>query len=762
VATLTVNIPAGITTQPQNLTVTQGQSASFSVVASGSSPFGYQWNFNGTALSDATNASLALTNAQTTDAGSYTVVVTNAVGSITSQVATLTVLVPAGITTQPQNLTVTQGQTASFSVVASGSSPFGYQWNFNSAPVSGATNASLTLTNAQTTDAGSYTVVVNNPVGSITSQVATLTVLVPAGITTQPQNLTVTQGQSASFSVVASGSPPFGYQWNFNGASLSSATNASLTLTNAQTTDAGSYTVVVNNPVGSITSQVATLTVLVPAGITTQPQNLTVTQGQSASFSVVTSGSPPFGYQWNFNSAPVSGATNASLALTNAQTTDAGSYTVVVTNAVGSITSQVATLTVLVPAGITTQPQNLTVTQGQSASFSVVASGSSPFGYQWNFNGTALSDATNASLTLTNAQTTDAGSYTVVVTNAVGSITSQVATLTVLVPAGITTQPQNLTVTQGQSASFSVVASGSPPFGYQWSFNGTALSDATNASLALTNAQTTDAGSYTVVVTNAVGSITSQVATLTVLVPAGITTQPQNLTVTQGQSASFSVVASGSPPFGYQWNFNGTALSDATNSALTLTNAETIDAGSYTVVVNNPVGSITSQVATLTVLVPPGIQTQPQSQTVAAGQTASFSVVAGGTAPLAYQWNFNSAPVSGATNASLTLTNVQTTQAGSYTVVVTNNAGSITSAVAAMTVTNPVVSLSLSGGGGIPPNGFTFQVLVPTGLTYIILASTDLQVWTPIATNVATNGTILFTDTTATNYPNRFYQAVAQ
>jgi purine nucleoside phosphorylase len=543
---------------------------------------------------------------------------------------------------------------------------------------------------------------------------------------------------------------------------LSSATNASLTLTNAQTTDAGSYTVVVNNPVGSITSQVATLTVLVPAGITTQPQNLTVTQGQSASFSVVTSGSPPFGYQWNFNSAPVSGATNASLALTNAQTTDAGSYTVVVTNAVGSITSQVATLTVLVPAGITTQPQNLTVTQGQSASFSVVASGSSPFGYQWNFNGTALSDATNASLTLTNAQTTDAGSYTVVVTNAVGSITSQVATLTVLVPAGITTQPQNLTVTQGQSASFSVVASGSPPFGYQWSFNGTALSDATNASLALTNAQTTDAGSYTVVVTNAVGSITSQVATLTVLVPAGITTQPQNLTVTQGQSASFSVVASGSPPFGYQWNFNGTALSDATNSALTLTNAETIDAGSYTVVVNNPVGSITSQVATLTVLVPPGIQTQPQSQTVAAGQTASFSVVAGGTAPLAYQWNFNSAPVSGATNASLTLTNVQTTQAGSYTVVVTNNAGSITSAVAAMTVTNPVVSLSLSGGGGIPPNGFTFQVLVPTGLTYIILASTDLQVWTPIATNVATNGTILFTDTTATNYPNRFYQAVAQ
>jgi len=208
--------------------------------------------------------------------------------------------------------------------------------------------------------------------------------------------------------------------------------------------------------------------------------------------------------------------------------------------------------------------------------------------------------------------------------------------------------------------------------------------------------------------------------------------------------------------------FNGTALSGATNSALALTNAQTTNAGSYTVVVNNPVGSITSQVAALTVLIPPGIQTQPQSQTVAAGQSASFSVVAGGTAPLACQWHFNSAPVSGATNASLTLTNVQTTNAGSYTVVVTNAAGSITSAVAVLTVTNPVVTLSLSGGGVTPPNGFTFQVLVPTGLTYVILASTDFQVWTPIATNVATNGTVLFTDTAASNYPNRFYQAVAR
>src|ERR1019366_5068480 len=168
----------------------------------------------------------------------------------------------------------------------------------------------------------------------------------------------------------------------------------------------------------------------------------------------------------------------------------------------GSVTSAVATLTVLVPPGITTQPQSLTVTQGQSASFSVVASGTAPLSYQWSLNGTALSGATSSTLTLTNVPTTYAGSYAVVVTNVAGSVTSAVATLTVLVPPGITTQPQSLTVTQGQSASFSVVASGTAPLSYQWSLNGTDLPGATSSTLTLNNVQPTDAGGrYAAVVT---------------------------------------------------------------------------------------------------------------------------------------------------------------------------------------------------------------------------------------------------------------------
>ena len=414
------------------------------------------------------------------------------------------------------------------------------------------------------------------------------------------------------------------------------------------------------------------------------------------------------------------------------------------------------------PPIITFQPLSQTVLIQDTVTFQVVASSGTTMSYKWYQNGAKISGATANIYTISQVQTNNQGVYWVEVHNAGGSVTSSNATLTVLVPSAITTQPQNRTVTQGQNASFSVVASGTPPLNYQWACNGTALSGATSLTLTCTNVQTINAGSYTVVVTNSLGSVTSAVAALAVNVPPAITTQPQSQTVTLGQNASFSIVANGTAPLSYQWSHNGTALAGATTSALALSNVQTTDAGSYTVVVTNIAGSITSSGAALTVNVPPAITTQPQSQTVTLDQNASFSIVATGTAPLSYQWSFNGTAVSGTTNASLTLTNVQTTQAGSYTVVVTNNAGSITSAVATLTVTNPVVTLSVASGAGMTPSGFTLQFSVPVGVTYVILSSTDFQAWTPIATNVATTESVVFTDNSATNYPNRFYRTMVR
>jgi hypothetical protein len=169
-----------------------------------------------------------------------------------------------------------------------------------------------------------------------------------------------------------------------------------------------------------------------PPVIVTQPAAAIVSSGSTASLSVVVSGTPPFSYQWKKSGAAIAGATSATYSLTSAAVGDAGTYTVVVTNGAGSVTSNAATLTINTPPAITTQPSAATVTAGSAASFSVVATGTVPLSYQWRKDGAAISSATSSTYTIASTKTTDAGSYTVVVTNSAGSVTSSAAaTLTV-------------------------------------------------------------------------------------------------------------------------------------------------------------------------------------------------------------------------------------------------------------------------------------------------------------------------------------------
>ena len=162
---------------------------------------------------------------------------------------------------------------------------------------------------------------------------------------------------------------------------------------------------------------------------------------------------------------------------------------------------------------------------------------------------------------------------------------------------------------------------------------------------------------------------------------------PQSQTNNVGTSATFTVTAYGTAPLGYQWRFNGTNLAGANTNAYDIASVQATNAGDYSVVISDYSGAITSAVATLTVTgvaIAPSITTQPQSVVVNPGSNATFNVVAAGTAPLAYQWRFNNTNLPGTTNTSFTRTNVQSADAGNYSVVVTNSAGSVTSAVATL------------------------------------------------------------------------------
>jgi len=299
---------------------------------------------------------------------------------------------------------------------------------------------------------------------------------------------------------------------------------------------------------------------------------------------------------------------------------------------------------------ITAQPVGQTVTVGQTATFTVAATGSAPLSYQWRKNSVAIAGMTSSSYTTPATTTADNGAqFTVVLSNSVGSVGSSVAMLTVSaasVPPSITTQPASQTVTAGQTATFSVAATGTAPLTYQWKKNSVVISGANSSSYTTPVTMSSDTGAqFTVVVSNAAGSVTSSTAMLTVSaasVPPSITTQPASQTVTAGQTATFSVAATGTAPLTYQWKKNSVVISGANSSSYTTPVTMSSDTGAqFTVVVSNAAGSVTSSTAMLTVSaasVPPSITTQPASQTVTAGQTATFSVAATGTAPRTYHW----------------------------------------------------------------------------------------------------------------------------
>ncbi len=691
VATLTVLSPPIIVTQPVSVGVLASSNAAFTVVGQGNPAPAYQWYFNlSHPLGTATSDTLLIPNVQSSDVGLYQVVLSNTYGMVTSAVATLVIVEAPTIRTPPADQSVRVNSNATFLVEVDGTAPFSYQWFFNATNLlAGATDSTLVLTNVQGSNAGNYRVVISNAAGSVVSA-ASLTVLSPPAFTLQPASQLVNSNAGAVFAVQATGAAPLSYQWWFNETNLLvGEVNSALAIASAQNSNAGSYNVIVTNFLGAATSTLATLSIRTPPSVVTQPTNLTVLSGSNAAFSVEAGGTAPLAYQWVFNATNLlTDATNTTVSLTNVQPANGGNYQVRISNPAGSATSVVAILTVLVAPSITQPPTNLTVAAGATANFAVVAGGSQPLSYQWRLGGADLGGATSAGLSIPGAQPANGGGYSVVVSNAAGSVTSVVATLIVLVPPAIVTQPTNLTVIAGANAAFVATAQGSGPLAYQWFFNLTnVLGGGTNATLSLTNAQTANAGAYQLVVSNAIGTATSAVASLTVLVPPAITQQPTNITVVTGATANFTVAVSGSGPFGYQWRFGGNDLNSATGSSLAVVNAQPGDAGGYSVVVTNSAGSVTSAVATLTVLVPPAIVTQPTNTTANTNTTAVFTVIASGSAPLSYQWWFNQTNLlSGAINNTLTISSVQPSNSGSYRVVVTNAAGVATSQSATLTV----------------------------------------------------------------------------
>jgi RHS repeat-associated protein len=670
---------AVISTQPISQTVNGGANVSFTVSASGNVT-GYQWRFNGVNIPGATTTTLVQADVQSANAGDYSVLVMNGLGATVSSIATLTVLYPPTIVTQPSIQTGNAGGAVTFRVVVGGPAPYTYQWTkdgialTNSAVILNADTDQLTLTNLTQGAEGYYGVTVSNPAGSVSSASAMLSVNsgvvfsdgFESGITywsavpgASPLTLSTSQANPVSGSKTAHETNSLNKMYHDLGTEVSGRSRATFWIYNATAFDATrSFGEVrafagsgLNN--GSLQQVLAIGNYTVPFDANTgmffnelvNPalyQARVYSGANSGWFNLNAPGAPGWSAGWHQFSIEKSAAgtsvhffIDGKLGRTVNDVT-AGSWDVVEIGSagIGSGTNETAwfddikveTLTSV----ITTQPASATNVAGTTATFTVGATGSG-LAYQWRKNGTAISGATLSAYSIPNVQTTNEASYSVLVKTAADREYSGLAQLSVVSTPVITVAPVSQAVGAGSNAFFNVNASGNA-LSYQWKRNNTNLvnggpvSGSTSQTLSLTGVSQFDASVYTVLVSNLAGAVTSSVASLTVIDPPIITISPRSQRVAIGSSVTFLVTATGTTPFSYQWMKYGAAISGATNSSLVLTAITTNSADYYSVSVANAAGSSTSSLAGLSVISAPSICTQPTNQTVNAGETVHFRV----------------------------------------------------------------------------------------------------------------------------------------
>ena len=619
-APIAIDQPAMVATNPMDQTACAGSSVSFSASATGSPTPTVQWQVSSggpfTNISGATSTTLTFTATAGQNGNQYRAVFTNSSGTATTTAATLTVNTAPTISTNPTNQTVCEGATATFTAAANGSPAPTVQWQVSTggpfSNIPGATSTTLSFTATAAQNGNTYRAVFTNTCGSANSTAATLTVNSNTSATT-PADQTVCEGATASFSTTASGTGPFHYAWTVDGSAFGGDTSSINVPTGSFSSGNHPVSVTVSGACNSVIKS-ATLTVNANTA-TTDPADQTVCQGVTASFSTIASGTGPFTYAWTVDGSPAGG--NSSSLSVPTGSLSVGNHTVAITvsGACGSA-SQSATLTVNANT-TTSDPADQTVCQGATPSFSTTASGTGPFTYAWTVDGSPAGG--NSSSLSVPTGSLSVGNHTVAITvsGACGSA-SQSATLTVNANT-TTSDPADQTVCQGATAGFSTTASGTGPFHYAWTVDGSAFGGDTSSISVPTGSLTV--GNHTVAVTTTgTCSSASQSATLTVNANTA-TTDPADTTVCLGGTASFSTTASGTAPFSFVWKQGATVLtngslggrvtivSGSTTSTLTIANAQAGDLANYSVATTGTCGTAT-QTASL------GINSTPPSITL--------------------------------------------------------------------------------------------------------------------------------------------------
>lgn len=459
------------------------------------------------------------------------------------------------ITQEPTDASFCLGDDVTLTVSTSGTIT-SYQWKKGGTNILGANAATLTLMNAQSGDAGAYTVEVVAACGTVTSSTATLSQnTATASISQHPPNVTHCEDDDVLIGVVASASG-ITYQWQQDGVDVPGATTSGLFFDGILASEAGNYTVVVSGTgLCPITSNVGVVAVNTAPTFTQQPTDQLGCLGDDATFTASVTGATLT--QWYKNNAPMAGELSPTLTLSNLVGSDVAAYKMIASNSCGALFSDEVDLNIGATTAITTQPQGAAQCEATTASFSVIATGTN-LSYQWQLDGQNLSGQTFQNLNVNGLTQADEGDYTCIVTGGCGVETSDAATLVVKDPAAITSTVSDFTECEGEDVIFSVGATGDD-LTYAWIDQSGYISGETAATLELTNVQSADAGSYTVEVTGICGATVVDAGDLTVnALPVPIITENMGTLETGVYDT-------------YQWYIDGNIQTGETSASITVT-----------------------------------------------------------------------------------------------------------------------------------------------------------------------------------------------
>ncbi|MCL5095986.1 MAG: immunoglobulin domain-containing protein [Candidatus Omnitrophica bacterium] len=653
---------------------------------------------------------------------------------------------PPRITALPRAPVSYLGATAQIAVQAIGETPLEYQWQHNGEVIPGATNAALILTDLARDQAGDYRVMIRNRFGQTISDPIGLEILeVPPLILNQPSSQTVLRGGPMKMSVLVEGSPPYRYQWQFNGIDLDGATNPALTLAQTELNHRGQYRVLISNPYGATTSSNAALEVLmilawgdnqygktnVPCGLT----NVTaIAVGGVHSVALKGDGKV---VSWGY---PLDGITNVPKDLSNVTAIAAGDMHTLALKADGTVTAWGDNFhgQCQVPRGLTNvisiaacwwgslalKNEGTVVTWGTNYSgkapvptglsnvvsikqdMALLRDGTVVF---WDYYDGSIQ--TNGPPNLTNVVAIDSGNSRLALRND--------GTVVAWERFGnpIETPPEATNVVAIAASGYHNLALQADGMVVAWLYE---YDYAKNVYIA----RPTMVADLMNVVAIA-GGFTHNLALIGDGSPV-ITVHPVSRSAYHGTTTSFIVKAVGSGPLHYQWLRNGKEIAGANQSVLNISNLTADEVGNYQVRVWNVRGETLSPAAHLTTMDgPPRILRQPPDLQVLKGASAQLGIIVEGTVPMNFQWRCDGNPITGGIGPIFVITNSQPAHNGVYSVMVSNVFGFVASSNAVLDVTS-VATWGNSYGSRTPiPGGLTNVIAVAAGGAHNLALNAD-------------------------------------